>query len=67
MTVQRDKTYSSPREQFFTFVFQLWDCEYKPLDPKDIRLPIPQPPSERLLAAIEAFYALPSHDRPRDQ
>ena len=47
--------------------FQLWDCEYKPIDPKDIRLPIPQPPSERLLAALEAFYAPPSHDRPRDK
>lgn len=45
---------------------KLWDCEYKPIDPKDIRLPIPQPPSERLLAAVEAFYAPPSHDRPRD-
>lgn len=45
---------------------KLWDCEYKPLDPKDIRLPIPQPPSERLLAALEAYYAPPSHDRPRD-
>lgn len=45
---------------------KLWDCEYKPVDPKDIRLPIPQPPSERLLAAVEAFYAPPSHDRPRD-
>lgn len=45
---------------------KLWDCEYKPLDPKDLRLPIPQPPSERLLAAVEAFYAPPSHDRPRD-
>jgi len=45
---------------------KLWDCEYKPLDAKDLRLPIPQPPSERLLAAIEAFYSPPSHDRPRD-
>jgi len=45
---------------------KLWDCEYKPIDPKDIRLPIPQPPSQRLLAAVEAFYAPPSHDRPRD-
>ncbi|KAG8236539.1 hypothetical protein J437_LFUL011316 [Ladona fulva] len=42
------------------------DGEYKPLNPMDIRLPPPAPPSERLLAAVEAFYGPPSHDRPRD-
>ncbi|CAN9500862.1 unnamed protein product [Ophioblennius macclurei] len=45
---------------------QLEDCDYKALDPKDIRLPPPMPPSERLLAAVEAFYSPPSHDRPRN-
>ncbi|XP_055975744.1 calcium homeostasis endoplasmic reticulum protein isoform X2 [Sorex fumeus] len=45
---------------------KLEDHEYKPLDPKDIRLPPPMPPSERLLAAVEAFYSPPSHDRPRN-
>jgi len=45
---------------------QLWDCEYKPINPQEIRLPVPQPPSDRLLAAVEAFYSPPSHDRPRD-
>lgn len=25
------------------------------------------PPSERLLAAVEAFYSPPSHDRPRNR
>lgn len=25
------------------------------------------PPSERLLAAVEAFYSLPSRERPRDR
>jgi calcium homeostasis ER protein len=25
------------------------------------------PPSERLLAAVEAFYSAPSHERPRDR
>ena len=25
-----------------------------------------QPPSERLMAAVDLFYSLPSHDRPRD-
>lgn len=47
--------------------WQLEDHEYKPLDPKDIRLPPPMPPSERLLAAVEAFYSPPSHDRPRNR
>ena len=42
------------------------DSEYKPLDPNLIRLPPPQPPSERLMAAVEYFYSAPSHDRPRD-
>lgn len=48
-------------------VAQLEDCDYKPLDPKDIRLPPPMPPSDRLLAAVEAFYSPPSHDRPRNR
>ncbi len=39
---------------------------YKPLDPKKIRLPRPIPPTAALLAALEQFYAPPSHDRPRD-
>lgn len=46
---------------------QLEDYDYKPLDPKDIRLPPPMPPSDRLLAAVEAFYSPPSHDRPRNR
>lgn len=46
---------------------QLEDSDYKPLDPKDIRLPPPMPPSDRLLAAVEAFYSPPSHDRPRNR
>lgn len=47
-------------------LIKLEDGEYKPLDPENIRLPPPAPPSERLLAAVEAFYAPPCHDRPRD-
>lgn len=47
-------------------LIRLEDCSYHPLDPEDIRLPAPAPPSERLLQAIEAFYSMPSHDRPRD-
>ncbi|ESN94818.1 hypothetical protein HELRODRAFT_180170 [Helobdella robusta] len=45
---------------------KLGDCEYKSLDPRNIRLPPPMPPTDRLLAAVEAFYSPPSHERPRD-
>lgn len=47
-------------------LIKLADMKFVPLDPADIRLPPPAPPSERLLAAVEAFYAPPSHERPRD-
>lgn len=47
-------------------LIKLDDYEYKPLDPDTIRLPPPAPPSERLLTAVEAFYAPPGHDRQRD-
>ena len=39
---------------------------YKPIDPKQIRLPRPIPPTAAMLAALEQFYAPPSHERPRD-
>lgn len=42
------------------------DVDYKPLNPDDVKLPPPQPPSERLIAAVEAFYSAPSHERPRN-
>lgn len=47
-------------------LIRLEDYNYRPLDPEEIRLPPPTAPSERLLQAVEAFYSLPSHDRPRD-
>ncbi|XP_076662912.1 SR-related CTD associated factor 6 isoform X2 [Andrena cerasifolii] len=47
-------------------LIKLEDAEYKPLDPDAIRLPPPAPPSDRLVAAVEAFYAPPNHDSPRD-
>lgn len=47
-------------------LIRLEDCSYKSLNPDDVRLPAPGPPSERLLQAVEAFYSPPSHDRPRD-
>lgn len=48
-------------------LIRLEDYNYKPLDPSDIRLPAPAPQSERLTNALNAFYAAPSHDRPRDK
>lgn len=42
------------------------DREYRSLNPKDIRLPPPVPPNERLIMAMEAFYSTPTHDNPRD-
>ncbi|XP_046423952.1 calcium homeostasis endoplasmic reticulum protein [Neodiprion virginianus] len=47
-------------------LIKLEDGEYKSLDPDAIRLPPPAPPSDRLVAAVEAFYAPPNHDSPRD-
>ncbi|QQP56823.1 Calcium homeostasis endoplasmic reticulum proteinlike [Caligus rogercresseyi] len=45
----------------------LEDADYKkPLDPAKIRLPPPAPTTERLMAAVEAFYSQPSHESPRD-
>ncbi|XP_069162329.1 calcium homeostasis endoplasmic reticulum protein isoform X2 [Procambarus clarkii] len=40
--------------------------KYMPLDPSDLRLPPPTPPSDRLLRAVENFYAPPSHEKPRN-
>ena len=45
---------------------KLEDFEYKSIIPKDIRLPPPAPPNERLLQAVEMFYAPPTHERPRN-
>lgn len=49
------------------FIFQLEEDRYRPLDPMKIRLPPPAPPNERLLTAVDAFYAPPNHERPRDK
>ena len=49
------------------YLHKLPDVDYAPLDPAALRLPAPQPPSERLLAAVEAFYSPPSHERPRNR
>ena len=42
------------------------DSGYRALDPDTIRLPPPQPSSERLLKIVDLFYSGPSHDTPRD-
>ncbi|KAK4325591.1 hypothetical protein Pmani_003834 [Petrolisthes manimaculis] len=42
------------------------DHKYSPLDPNQLRLPPPTPPSDRLLRAVENFYAPPSHEKPRN-
>ncbi|KAG7165580.1 Calcium homeostasis endoplasmic reticulum protein-like 2 [Homarus americanus] len=42
------------------------DHKYRPLDQNELRLPPPTPPSDRLLRAVENFYAPPSHEKPRN-
>ena len=42
------------------------DSGYRALDPDSIRLPPPQPSSERLMKIVDTFYSGPSHDTPRD-
>ncbi|XP_062509393.1 calcium homeostasis endoplasmic reticulum protein-like isoform X2 [Corticium candelabrum] len=42
------------------------DGAYKPIDVNLFRLPVPRPPSEQLLKAVEEFYAPPSADKLRD-
>ncbi|KAG5681903.1 hypothetical protein PVAND_011308 [Polypedilum vanderplanki] len=46
-------------------LIRLEDYKYRPIDPAMIQLPMPSS-NDKLLAAIEAFYAAPSHERPRD-
>jgi hypothetical protein len=45
---------------------KLEDYEYKPLDPSQIKLLTPQPPSDRILKAVEAFYSPSTVDNPRN-
>ena len=47
-------------------LINLKDVDFEPIDPKDLRLPPAIPPSNRLLAALDAFYAHPTPDRPRN-
>lgn len=45
---------------------QIEDSSYQPIEPSLVKLPRPGPPTEKVIKAIEAFYASPSHDRVRD-
>lgn len=45
---------------------KLEDFDYEELNSKDIRLPLPAPPNERLLKAVEEFYVPSTHDKPRN-
>ncbi|XP_035793948.1 calcium homeostasis endoplasmic reticulum protein-like [Anopheles albimanus] len=47
-------------------LIRLEDFSYHSLDPDEIRLPPPTPTNDRLVSAVEAFFAPPSHERPRD-
>jgi calcium homeostasis ER protein len=47
-------------------LIRLEDNKYCGIDPDGLKLPPPTPPSDRLISAVEAFYAPPSHERPRD-
>jgi hypothetical protein len=47
-------------------LIELESCSYRGLDPDRIRIPLVSAPTEKLLNAVEAFYAPPSHERPRD-
>lgn len=43
------------------------DCTFKPLFEKDLRIPAPDPPSERLLMEVERFFDMHINpDNPRD-
>lgn len=62
-----------PRQLYFdmpagimTQHIRLEDFDYSPINPKDMRIPLVTPPTERLLKALEAFYAPPSHEHPRN-
>lgn len=42
------------------------DYKYRTIDPESLRIPIADPLNDRISNAVLAFYALPTHDRPRD-
>ena len=58
--------HSGPTQQYYYDLpaglllnhIKLEDSEFKPIDPVQMRLPSPKPPSQRLLDAVEEFYRL---------
>ena len=46
---------------------QLHEHSYRTLNPMAVRLPLPQPPTDRLLKAVEEFYEPPSDSKPRSK
>ena len=48
-------------------LLQLHEHSYAPLKPHMVCLPAPQPPTERLLEAVEEFYYPPSEERQRNE
>lgn len=49
-----------------TSYVKLEDFEYNPINPKEMRIPALTPPTEKLIKALEAFYAPPTHENPRN-
>ena len=45
---------------------KLEDFDYSSINPNEMRIPLVTPPTERLLKALETFYAPPSHEHPRN-
>ena len=39
---------------------QIEDFDYRPIDPKDLKLLLPQKPSEKILKAVDSFYSMSS-------
>ena len=64
--VKPDRPYFDLPAGLMAPLVRLDEMDYKELDPNMIRLPMPMPPNDRLRAAVDAFYAPPSHDRPRN-
>ena len=49
-----------------TLHIKLEDFDYNPIKPEHLKIPPCMPPSERLLKSLEAFYAQPTHEHPRN-
>ena len=52
---------------YFCQHLQLHEEGYRPLNPRNVRIPPPQPPTDRLLKAVEEFYQEETEDAPRNR